>query len=83
MARTKNVTDVEKWLEALDPKAVPARDGRNLRAVGQALADLEEAEAALRRAVDDACAAGDSWSAIAMVLGTSKQAAHRKFARRV
>jgi len=81
MAKTKDKTEVEDWLDALDPKTVPARDGRHLRAVGQAVTDLEAAEAAVQRAVDEAHAAGDSWSAIAMVLGTSRQAAHRKFAR--
>lgn len=83
MARTTDEPKtVDGWLDSLDPAATPAKDAVGLRAVGRALTELEAAEATLQRAVDEAHAGGDSWSAIAMVLGTSRQAAHRKFARR-
>lgn len=78
---TEEATSVDTWLDSLDPAATHAQDAVGLRSVGRALSGLEAAEAALQRAVDDAHASGDSWSAIAMVLGTSRQAAHRKFAR--
>ena len=71
--------DVEAWLDQLDPTALVVRDGKHLRAIGQALYAIEAAEAQLEAAVADAKAAGVSWSTIAMVLNTSKQAAHRKF----
>lgn len=79
MPQTKGQIDVEQWLDALDPDITPARDARSLRAVGEALTALEQAEAHLQQAVADAHAAGDSWAAIGTVLGTSRQAAHRKF----
>ena len=82
MARTGESADVEMWLRGMDPAATPGRDGRYLQRIGSALTALEKAEEELRRAVDDARAAGDSWHAIGVVLGTSRQAAHRKFARK-
>ncbi|GAB3042587.1 hypothetical protein GCM10027052_25850 [Parafrigoribacterium mesophilum] len=82
MARTNNKADVERWLDGIDPNTDPGRDGHHLRAIGAALTALEEAEDALRKAIADAHAEGDSWHAIGAVLGTSRQAAHRKFARK-
>ena len=82
MARTNNKTDVERWPDGIDPNVDAGRDGRHLRAIGAALTALEEAEDALRKAIADAHDTGDSWHAIGVVLGTSRQAAHRKFARK-
>lgn len=76
----QQATDAEDWLDSLDPATAPSRDGRHLRAIGAALTALEQAQANLDQAVAQAHAAGDSWGAIGMVLGTSKQNAHRKFA---
>lgn len=83
MARTQHKTDVEEWLDTLDPATTPAKDARHLREIGQALTNLEDAERALEKAIADARAAGDSWTAIGAVLGTSRQAAHRKFAPKI
>lgn len=83
MAKTTKRNEVENWLDTIDPAAMPARDGRYLRKVGAALAAFEQAEADLQRSVEEARAAGDSWEAIGLVLGTSRQAAHRKYARRL
>jgi hypothetical protein len=80
MANTTEKNAVENWLDTIDPASVSARDGRYLRKVGAALTTLEHAEADLQRSVDEARAAGDSWEAIGLVLGTSRQAAHRKYA---
>lgn len=80
MAKTQHKSSVEAWLDTLDPKTAPAHDARHLRAVAQALTNLEDAEQALEHAVAEARAAGDSWEAVGTVLGTSRQAAHRKFA---
>ncbi len=49
MARTNNKTDVEGWLDGIDPNADAGHDGRQLRAIGAALTALERAEDALRR----------------------------------
>ena len=68
-------------LDHLDPATHPARDARHLRHIGAALTAVELAEDNLRAAITEACDAGDSWAAIASVLGTSRQAAHRKYGR--
>lgn len=81
MAKAKHKTDVEEWLDTLDPETTPGRDARHLREVGKALTALEEAEKNLEEAVRAAHEAGDSWAAISSVLGTSRQAAHRKYAQ--
>ncbi len=72
--------DVEAWLDSLDPTTMTWRDGALLRAIGAALTDLENAEQALIDSIRAARQAGESWGMIGMVLGTSRQAAHRKYA---
>jgi len=79
MAKTRTESDVEAWLDEIDTRSLTVSDGAPLRAIGQALSAIEAAEAQLEQAVGAAKAAGLSWGAIAMVLNTSKQAAHRKF----
>lgn len=79
MAKTHTGFDVEAWLDQLDPKTIVVQDGKHLRAIGQALYAIEAAEKQLVDAVGAAQEAGNSWGSIAMVLNTSKQAAHRKF----
>lgn len=82
MPKTAPKQTVDEWLDSLDADPANFRDGRHLRAIGAALTACETAEHLLEAAIADARAAGDSWQAIGVVLGTSKQAAHRKFARR-
>lgn len=53
--------DVEPWLDAIEPQDI--RDGKYLRAIGQALASLEDA-------IERARKAGESESAIQVVLAT-------------
>jgi hypothetical protein len=72
---------VEEWLDSIDPSSVEVRDGGHIRAISAAVDALNEAELKLEAAVADAKNAGESWNAIGVALGTSRQAAHRKFAR--
>lgn len=85
---TKNLTNeeaetaaAEQWLADLDPAdpSVRIRDGRYLRHIREAADALEQAEAQLHQAVAEARTNGDSWGAIGMVLGTSRQAAQQRF----
>jgi multidrug efflux pump subunit AcrA (membrane-fusion protein) len=87
MADAKELTSTEQWLESLDPRTTPARDGRYLRRVREAAdafetakAALESAKAQLDEAVAQARIRGDSWGLIGMVLGVSRQAAQQRFA---
>lgn len=73
-------TDAEAWVEALDLDRSDVVDGARLARVGAALDGVDRAERELVDAVAAAHAGGDSWTAIGVVLGTSRQAAHRKFA---
>lgn len=79
--KARDDIDVEQWLDGLDPATTPGRDGKHLRKIGMALTDVEAAEQRLRGAVADARAAGEPWSLIGMVLGTSRQAAFQRFGR--
>ncbi|MEV1131367.1 hypothetical protein [Agromyces sp. NPDC049794] len=72
--------EVEEWLDSLDPERIEWKDAAHLRAVAKARDELGQAEQALRAAIRDAHDHGDSWTAIGMVLGISRQAAHRKYA---
>lgn len=79
--RTKpeQTTEVERWLEDLDPGTTPAEDITDLAAIGAAMEAVVEADHQLREAVQHARANGRSWSRIAMILGTTKQSAHERF----
>ncbi|WP_370894930.1 hypothetical protein [Janibacter sp. GXQ6167] len=55
--------------------------GESLAAVQAAARSLEAARAALQQAVDEARDAGESWAAIGAALGTSRQAAFKRFGR--
>ncbi|BBX74622.1 hypothetical protein H7H78_18170 [Mycobacterium shinjukuense] len=71
----------EQWLADLEPAdpSVRVRDGRYLRHIREAADALQQAEAQLHQAVAEARANGDSWGAIGMVLGTTRQAAQQRF----
>ncbi|MDR1213713.1 MAG: hypothetical protein LBK54_06490 [Propionibacteriaceae bacterium] len=75
--RTEHDADIEAFIDSVDPATM--RDASRLRAIAAARRDLAAAEATLRGAVAAARAAGDSWTMIGLMLGTSKQAAHRRF----
>jgi len=71
--------DAEAWLDQLDPDTTPAEDATLLRRIGLALKDRVDDDRRIKEAVADARNHGHSWSEIAMVLGTSKQAASKNF----
>lgn len=74
-----SVAAAERWLDQLDPTTVEARDASHVRDIIAAADDLAAAEEKLRRAVAEARAAGDSWTAIGAALGTTRQAAQQRF----
>lgn len=71
----------ERWLASLDPTAIAAPDGdpRRLRRIGEAMRVVARGEAELADAVADARLHGDTWTQIAAMLGTSRQAARERF----
>lgn len=75
--KTSAQQKVDDFIDTIDPADM--RDGSHLRDVAAASRAVDEAGERLRTAVKAAREAGDSWTAIGLVLGTSKQNAHRKF----
>lgn len=81
--KTTSASSVEKWLDSLNSSNIQMRDAKQLRKIGAAVSAVEAAEQELEDAVRAAREAGESWGAIALVLGTSRQQAHRKWAGRL
>lgn len=69
----------QAWLDGLDPATVEVKDAVHLRDIAACTAGLQAAENELAEAVERARAAGDSWSAIAMVLDLPVADAQREF----
>lgn len=68
-------------LDQLTPSTTPARDATHFRNIVAAKHDLATANKRLRLAVEQARAAGESWTTIGVALGTTRQAAQQRFAR--
>lgn len=79
--KINETTAAEQWIDRLDPadQSVKVRDGRYLRHVREAAEAADAATDALRRAVAEARANGESWGTIGMVLGVSRQAVQQRF----
>lgn len=74
---------IERKLDELDPAQGPARDSGDLRAITEAVAARDRAEAQILERVQVARSHGRSWNLIAMALGVSRQAARERFAEKV
>jgi hypothetical protein len=72
-------SDVEQWLDQLDPATVEARDATHFRRIIAANKAFLAAETELRNAVAAARAAGDSWAIVGAALGVTRQAAQQRF----
>jgi len=80
MTKVKNERNIEDWLDTVEPVG-PARDATHLRRIIAAAEGLKAAEVELVAAVAAARAAGDTWDAIGVALGVSRQAAYQRFGR--
>ena len=71
----------EAWLDDLDPSVLdtPAADAAPLRAIAVATAKVGESTREQANAVTAARRAGKTWSEIAQMLGTSRQAAKARY----
>ncbi len=71
----------EQWLDALDSAAVasPQADAGRLRRIGDAVRAVAASQTELADAVADARAHGHTWTQIATMLGTSRQAAQERY----
>lgn len=68
-------------LESVTPATHASRDATYFRGIVAARKGVDDAEAALRVAVAQARAAGDSWTVIGAALDTTRQAAFQRFGR--
>jgi hypothetical protein len=82
MANTTHSDAEARALDALTPETHPARDATHFRRIVAARKAVDEANAALQEAVDEARAAGDSWAIIGAALDTTRQAAYQRFGQR-
>jgi len=71
---------IDDFFAAVRPESL--KDGSHLREITAARIAVDDAKQRLQSAVEAARDAGDSWSAIGVMLGMSKQNAYRKFGRK-
>ena len=79
--KVTNEQDLDVWLESIEPDSADARDATHIRRIIAANEALHAADDELRAAVASARAAGDTWDAIGVALGTSRQAAYQRFGK--
>ncbi|MGA9493951.1 MAG: hypothetical protein WBV80_27430 [Mycobacterium sp.] len=70
---------MEAWLDAVDPDPADARDATHIRRIIAAAESVRAAQSELHGAVAAARAAGDTWDAIGVALGTTRQNAYQRF----
>jgi len=73
--------EAERWLDSLDPAAIasPDADASHLRRLGAAVRAAATSQAELADAVAAAREHGHTWTQIATMLGTSRQAAQERY----
>jgi len=73
--------DAERWLDSLDPTAAasPDADASHLRRISAAVRSAATSQVELAKAVAAAREHGHSWTQIATMLGTSRQAAQERY----
>ena len=73
--------DAERWLDSLDPAALasPQADASRLRRIGAAVSAVAADQAELAASVAAAREHGHTWTHIATMLGTSRQAAQERY----
>lgn len=79
--RTERAAELEQWAEDVDEHDLVVVDTDVLRVVAEIAAERERVESELADAIHAARRNGRSWSEIGMMLGVSKQAAQRKYAK--
>ncbi len=79
--RSQLADELNTWANDVDPADLITLDTSALQAVCRLAALRESVEAELTQAVRTARAANRSWSQIGAMLGVSKQAAQRRYAK--
>jgi hypothetical protein len=79
--RSETAKALEAWADAIEPTELVVADAEALRAITELSERRDELASALIEAVRSARLAQRSWSEIGAMLGVSKQAAQRKYAK--
>ncbi len=79
--RAARTTALEAWAEGVDAGDLVVADTESLRTIAELAEQRGELDAALVEAIRRARHADRSWSEIGAMLGVSKQAAQRKYAK--
>jgi len=80
--RAQRAAALETWADRVEPDDLVVAETDALRAIAELSEQREGVDAALADAVRSARRADRSWSEIGAMLGVSKQAAQRKYAKR-
>ena len=81
LTRAERAAALERWADEVDSDALVPADTEALREIAELAEQRAEVDAAITEAVRSARAAHRSWSEIGAMLGVSKQAAQRKYAK--
>lgn len=81
--RVERATALEAWAERVDADELVLADTEALRLIAVLAEQRDDVDAAIVEAVRSARSADRSWSEIGAMLGVSKQAAQRKYAKLV
>lgn len=82
-SRERRAAALEAWADRVEADELIEVDTATLRHVAELAEKVEEADAELTAAVREARRANRSWSEIGAMLGVSKQAAQRRFSKRL
>lgn len=82
-SRERRAAALEAWADWVETGDLVEADTAALRQIAELAEKVEEADAALTAAVGEARRANRSWSEIGAMLGVSKQAAQRRFSKRL
>jgi hypothetical protein len=79
--RAERAAALEAWADRVDESELVEFDTDPLKAIHEYAARRDQLDASLAEAVRSARRSGRSWSEIGAMLGVSKQAAQRKYAK--
>ena len=82
-SRAEKAIGLERWADKVKPGELAAVDTSALRQLAQLAERRDALDGEVTEAVHAARRANRSWSEIGTMLGVSKQAAQRKYGRRV
>lgn len=80
-SRAARAKALEQWADTVEPGDLVVADTGSLRAIAELAERRKQLDAEMIEAIQSARRADRSWSEIGAMLGVSKQAAQRKYAK--